>query len=549
MMKTMIMIIAVAVAVAAETVDEKHARVLQSNTETKDYASMRGYEACNHDELTERDCLAIGCCQWTTIERAGNSTHHCATAVNDGAFCLPSTETPSSAPTVLDDYDYVIDFDPYDDDDFNYDDWTPYADDDYDYDFDPYDYNFFDRAFFDGGVLPTMVIIFVVAAGFAALLCILYKRTNGTIHNNTPPPAPIPGSERAQVAAAVAAATAIPSTTNTQGTTTALQKLSKEQRIQLYNIVFDTNGNQLTLESKHIFMKSITTNTTTGTDAEEYIDIDIGPDYDPDDDNNKMFEGSFYLGVDSARFDSIAEEDDGNNAEVGSLERGGLGGQRRPRSSAIPHGGGGIASERSRRSITHTDGSVHTIVSVRNTQNICISSERGQDTMSKVSNSIQGSTNSSTSSNQNMVPGMCIICFDEFITGDVIVWSDNKHCEHFYHKECLVPYLAHNAQPKTYSTLNVNNNPCPTCRQNYCTVPTTILDTFIRNNDNDAPATSGGGGNGRDRWGLQDNTTTTTTPVVATTSATTPIVTDAAELLDIPAVTYRPVAPYSNRVY
>ena len=104
---------------------------------------------------------------------------------------------------------------------------------------------------------------------------------------------------------------------------------------------------------------------------------------------------------------------------------------------------------------------------------------------------MQGSTNSSTTSNQNMVPGMCIICFDEFITGDVIVWSDNKKCEHFHHKECLVPYLAHNAQPKTYSTLNVNNNPCPTCRQNYCTVPTTILDTFIRNNDNDAPATTG----------------------------------------------------------
>jgi len=106
------------------------------------------------------------------------------------------------------------------------------------------------------------------------------------------------------------------------------------------------------------------------------------------------------------------------------------------------------------------------------------------------------------------------------------VWSDNKKCEHFYHKECLVPYLAHNAQPKTYSTLNVNNNPCPTCRQNYCTVPTTILDTFICNNDNDAPTTNGGGGDGRDRWGLEENTTTTTTPIVAT-SATTPIVTDA----------------------
>ena len=107
-MKTMIMIIAVAVAAAAATVDEKHKRVLQASTETKMYASMRGYEAYNHDELTESDCLAIGCCQWTTIDRAGNSTQHCATAVQDGAFCLRSTETPSNAPIdEIDDYDYV----------------------------------------------------------------------------------------------------------------------------------------------------------------------------------------------------------------------------------------------------------------------------------------------------------------------------------------------------------------------------------------------------------------------------------------------------------
>ena len=113
----------------------------------------------------------------------------------------------------------------------------------------------------------------------------------------------------------------------------------------------------------------------------------------------------------------------------------------------------------------------------------------------------------------------------------------------------MIPYLAHNAQPKTYSTLNVTNNPCPTCRQNYCTVPTTILDTFLRsNNDNDAPTTNGGGVDGRDRnrWGLEENTTATTTPVVG--SVTHPFVTDAAELLpDIPAVAYRPAAPYSNR--
>ena len=94
MMKTMIMIIAVAEA----AVDEKRTRVLQtSSTEKQDYASMRGYEACNHDGFTERDCLAIGCCQWAMI--GGGPSQYCATAVNDGAFCRQLTETPNSAPT------------------------------------------------------------------------------------------------------------------------------------------------------------------------------------------------------------------------------------------------------------------------------------------------------------------------------------------------------------------------------------------------------------------------------------------------------------------
>jgi peptide subunit release factor 1 (eRF1) len=51
---------------------------------------------------------------------------------------------------------------------------------------------------------------------------------------------------------------------------------------------------------------------------------------------------------------------------------------------------------------------------------------------------------------------------------DVIVWSQDLKCSHIYHKECMVNYLASNAQRK--SILNVCDNPCPTCRQNYCTV-------------------------------------------------------------------------------
>ena len=37
-------------------------------------------------------------------------------------------------------------------------------------------------------------------------------------------------------------------------------------------------------------------------------------------------------------------------------------------------------------------------------------------------------------------------------------------------KECMVKYLASNAHCKINSTLDVNDNPCPACRQNYCTV-------------------------------------------------------------------------------
>ena len=34
----------------------------------------------------------------------------------------------------------------------------------------------------------------------------------------------------------------------------------------------------------------------------------------------------------------------------------------------------------------------------------------------------------------------------------------------------MVNYLASHAQRKIKSRLNVSDNPCPTCRQNYCTV-------------------------------------------------------------------------------
>ena len=72
--------------------------------------------------------------------------------------------------------------------------------------------------------------------------------------------------------------------------------------------------------------------------------------------------------------------------------------------------------------------------------------------------------------------GPCVICFEDFVEGDEIVWSEDPLCQHVFHKDCMVNYLAVNAQKKTHRPyrfghrLDVTNNPCPMCRTNYCTV-------------------------------------------------------------------------------
>jgi len=70
---------------------------------------------------------------------------------------------------------------------------------------------------------------------------------------------------------------------------------------------------------------------------------------------------------------------------------------------------------------------------------------------------------------QEMICGTCILCFEEFVKDDVIIWSGDPSCHHIYHKECMVNYLANHAQckrSKTLLVLDVTTNPCPTCRRN-----------------------------------------------------------------------------------
>eukprot|EP00553_Chaetoceros_curvisetus_P005797 CAMPEP_0204613722 /NCGR_PEP_ID=MMETSP0717-20131115/1645_1 /ASSEMBLY_ACC=CAM_ASM_000666 /TAXON_ID=230516 /ORGANISM="Chaetoceros curvisetus" /LENGTH=312 /DNA_ID=CAMNT_0051626233 /DNA_START=109 /DNA_END=1047 /DNA_ORIENTATION=- len=50
----------------------------------------------------------------------------------------------------------------------------------------------------------------------------------------------------------------------------------------------------------------------------------------------------------------------------------------------------------------------------------------------------------------------CAICFAPYEEGDVICFSQNENCPHFYHAECMVTWLSRN---ESYS--------CPSCRQDY----------------------------------------------------------------------------------
>ncbi len=50
----------------------------------------------------------------------------------------------------------------------------------------------------------------------------------------------------------------------------------------------------------------------------------------------------------------------------------------------------------------------------------------------------------------------CAICFAPYEEGDVICFSQNQHCPHFYHVECMVSWLSRN-----------DNYSCPSCRQDY----------------------------------------------------------------------------------
>ena len=189
-------------------------------------------------------------------------------------------------------------------------------------------------------------------------------------------------------------------------------KFNSTERIELYNRTFDSNGNQLILEDKHIKTKAKSTTTNGDGNIDDIIE-----------NNNNMF-------IDIELADAEGNEHVDNDDDPSIY----------------------LSVESERRLTCHQDDDEDLIKTVR------------QFFLNL--NLLKGNNNKE----KQMISGTCIICFEELIITDVIVWSEDPKCSHVYHKECMVNYLASNAQREIYSTLDVNNNPCPTCRQNYCTV-------------------------------------------------------------------------------
>lgn len=191
---------------------------------------------------------------------------------------------------------------------------------------------------------------------------------------------------------------------------------SLDDCIELYNKTFDLSGNQLTLKSKHIVdkvMKDTTNNVTEEEEEEEGNTIELFIDIESGGNNGGETEGD----------DDDDEDDDDDPVICLSVE---------------------------------VDRKLNLAVDdTTTTRSLCLTYNKANQ----------------------MISGTCVICFEEYVTDDVIVWSDDSNCNHIYHKECMVHYFATNAQFQKImlrtgdATLDVTDNPCPTCRRpDYCIV-------------------------------------------------------------------------------
>jgi len=199
---------------------------------------------------------------------------------------------------------------------------------------------------------------------------------------------------------------------NNDKTITLRLQLSLDDLIALYNKTFDSNVNQFTLESKHIV-----TNTNITTKEEER--------------EEKNHDGESFVDIEVGDHKSL----------------------------------GAVNNVKDVDNIGDNDPSLYLSVEFHCKSNLLV-----DDTTTIQMLCLDHNNNKEPQQQkQELISGTCILCFEEFVKDDVIIWSGDQSCHHIYHKECMVNYLANHAQckrSKTLLVLDVTTNPCPTCRRN-----------------------------------------------------------------------------------
>merc|ERR1711865_1046886 len=247
-------------------------------------------------------------------------------------------------------------------------------------------------------------------------------------------------------------------------------------------------------QPKHIVVHHKTGNNTlvdnnndaTNDDAASiFVDVELGNNGDDKDDDNDDhdeddFEQSMHLSLASAR--NLTQQ----------LEE-----------AVLPTSRDSSSSSGSSSSSSSTSSNITTA-----TTKLCLDEQQEIDAM----------TNTNRTTNPT-ISGTCVICFEQFHKDDMIVWSEDPTCPHVHHQDCMVHFLASNAErnltgrARPTNILDVTHNPCPTCRKTYC---------HVRDQD-------------IIEWMVQK--TTTTPAVLATTTRDTPETTETATTATVASAT------------